>query len=59
MLASVGGTGLGESKFRGRHNQGGQRRRKKEMRTLVGDVQEYWGVYMGEGANTFWNIQYS
>ena len=25
---------------------------------LLGGVQEYWGAYTGEGADTFWNIQY-
>ena len=38
---------------RGRRRQGGQRRRRKKIRTLRGDVQEYWGLYMGEGYKPF------
>ena len=25
--------------------------------TSVGDVQEYWGLYVGEGSDTIWNLQ--
>ena len=31
---------------------GSGERREKRL-PLVGDVQEYWGFYEGEGANTF------
>ena len=26
--------------------------------TLIGDVQEYWGFYTGEGAGKFWHLKY-
>ena len=32
-------------------------RRTKRL-NLVGDVQEYWGSYVGEVANTIWDLIY-
>ena len=53
-MASVGGTGTG--KWRDRRNHGGQRGEEYEKDTLVGDVQEYWGFYSGEGTDTVWDL---
>ena len=52
-------TGPGTGKGRGWCERGRQRVRGTKRRMLVEDVQEYWGTYEGEGANTFWNIKYT
>ena len=31
---------------------------QKCVHMLVGNVQDYLGVYVGEGSDMFWNIQY-
>ena len=55
----MGGTGPGTGKGRDWRKWGGQCRKRTKRHTLVGDVQEYWGAYLGEGDDTFWNIQYT
>ena len=57
--ASVGGTGPGTGKGKDWRKWGRQCRKRTKRHTLVGDVQEYWGAYLGEGDDTFWNIQYT
>ena len=37
----------------------GSGERRTNSRTLLGDVQEYWRIYAGEGADTIWDLQYS
>ena len=39
-------------------NGAGSRLRGTKRRTLVVDVQEYWGVYAGESADMIWDLQY-
>ena len=51
-----GRTGTGTGKWRDRRNHGGQRGEEYEKDTLVGDVQEYWGFYSGEGTDTVWDL---
>ena len=48
----MGGTGLGTGKGRGQCEQGGNQGEEVEKATLVGDVQECWGFYTGERADT-------
>ena len=52
----MGGTGPGTEKGRGQSERGGQRGEEGEKDTLIGYVQEYWGFYAGEGADTVWDI---
>ena len=51
------GTGNGEREVPARSGRAAEE--GDERNALVGDIQEYWGVYAGEGANTIWDLQYS
>ena len=50
------GTRTGKWNGRGQNKRGGQRGEEDKNATLVGDVQEYWGFYTGEGADTVWGL---
>ena len=50
------GTGSGTGKGRVWRDQGRQQGEEGEKATLVGDVQEYWGLYAGEVADTVWDL---
>ena len=52
----MGRTGPGMGKGRGWSERGGQQREEGKSHMLVGDLQEYWGFYAGEGANTIWDL---
>ena len=48
------GIGIGEGKDRSKRVT--QQVKGGEKTMLVGDVQEYWRFYSGEGANTVWDL---
>ena len=52
----MGITGPVTGKGRGWRKRGKQQGGKVEKADFLGNVEEYWGFYAGEGADTVWGL---